>query len=158
MGFIIAFFAIKLCCFNEFLADEPLTGPMLFVYAISVIFVPVMDVFRVFFARICDGRSPFYPDKRHIHHKFLALGYTMRQIRWIIFAMSFAFFAMNVSLSFIAMVNINVVIIADILAWILLNMLISSRVRRLQSQHNEIAESFVDVGKPKAWLKHIWKR
>ena len=72
--------------------------------------------------------------------------------------MSFAFFAMNVSLSFIAMVNINVVIIADILAWILLNMLISSRVRRLQSQHNEIAESFVDVGKPKAWLKHIWKR
>ena len=56
------------------------------------------------------------------------------------------------------MVNINVVIIADILAWILLNMLISSRVRRLQSQHNEIAESFVDVGKPKAWLKHIWKR
>ena len=158
MGFIIAFFAIKLCCFNEFLADEPLTGPMLFVYAISVIFVPVMDVFRVFFARICDGRSPFYPDKRHIHHKFLALGYTMRQTRWIIFAMSFAFFAMNVSLSFIAMVNINVVIIADILAWILLNMLISSRVRRLQSQHNEIAESFVDVGKPKAWLKHIWKR
>ena len=117
-----------------------------------------MDVFRVFFARICDGRSPFYPDKRHIHHKFLALGYTMRQTRWIIFAMSFAFFAMNVSLSFIAMVNINVVIIADILAWILLNMLISSRVRRLQSQHNEIAESFVDVGKPKAWLKHIWKR
>ena len=82
----------------------------------------------------------------------------MRQTRWIIFAMSFAFFAMNVSLSFIAMVNINVVIIADILAWILLNMLISSRVRSLQSQHNEIAESFVDVGKPKAWLKYIWKR
>ena len=131
IGFILAFFAIKLSCFNQFEVDEPLTGQMLFVYAISVIFVPVMDVFRVFFARIRDGKSPFFPDKRHIHHKLLALGCSMRQARWIIFAMSFIFLAMNVLLSFVLKVNINLIIVADLIAWILMNLAISSRMRKL---------------------------
>jgi len=147
IGFILAFFAIKLCCFNQFEVGEPLTGQMLFVYAISVIFVPVMDVFRVFFARLLDKKSPFFPDKRHIHHKFLAMGLSMRQTRWAIFAMSFIFLAMNILLSFVLKVNINLIILADLFVWIALNMAISSRVRKLKLQHNETAERFEDVGK-----------
>ncbi|MFQ8803945.1 MAG: hypothetical protein ACLR8Y_00915 [Alistipes indistinctus] len=34
---------------------------------------------RVFAQRILSGKSPFTPDKRHIHHKFLQLGYTHLQ-------------------------------------------------------------------------------
>ena len=155
IGFILAFFAVKLCCFNEFEPGVPLTGRMLFVYAISVIFVPVMDVFRVFFARLLDGKSPFFPDKRHIHHKFLALGYSMRQARWTIFAMSFLFLTINVILAFILKADINIVIIVDLIVWILLNVAISARVRKLRLQHNEIAEHFEDVGKEKLWLKRF---
>lgn len=153
MGFILAYFAIKLCCSEEFLPKDRFGGTQLFVYAISVIIIPVLDVFRVFFARLVDGKSPFYPDKRHIHHKFLALGMSMRQARWTIFGISFAFVAVNILLSFVLELNINLVIIADLLLWILMNMYISSRVRRLKLQHDEVAESFTDVGKPKVWKK-----
>lgn len=153
MGFILAYFAIKLCCSEEFLPKDRFEGTQLFVYAISVIIIPVLDVFRVFFARLVDGKSPFYPDKRHIHHKFLALGMSMRQARWAIFGISFAFVAVNILLSFVLELNINLVIIADLLLWILMNMYISSRVRRLKLQHDEVAESFTDVGKPKVWKK-----
>ena len=155
IGFILAFFAIKLCCFNQFEVGEPLTGRMLFVYAISVIFVPVMDVFRVFFARLLDGKSPFFPDKRHIHHKFLALGCSMRQARWTIFAMSFLFLTINVILAFILKADINIVIIIDLIVWILLNVAISARVRKLRLQNDEIAARFEDVGKQKLWLKRF---
>lgn len=153
MGFILAYFAIKLCCSEEFLPKDRFEGTQLFVYAISVIIIPVLDVFRVFFARLVDGKSPFYPDKRHIHHKFLALGMSMRQARWAIFGISFAFVAVNILLSFVLELNINLVIIADLLLWILMNMYISSRVRRLKLQHDEVAESFTDVGKPKFYKK-----
>lgn len=153
MGFILAYFAIKLCCSEEFLPKDRLEGTQLFVYAISVIIIPVLDVFRVFFARLVDGKSPFYPDKRHIHHKFLALGMSMRQARWAIFGISFAFVAVNILLSFVLELNINLVIIADLLLWILMNMYISSRVRRLKLQHDEVAESFTDVGKPEFYRK-----
>lgn len=153
MGLILAYFAIKLTCFKEFMPEEKLTDTQLFVYAISVITVPVLDVFRVFFARIVDGKSPFYPDKRHIHHKLLALGMSMRQARWAIFTISAAFLGMNILLSFVMKLNVNLVIVVDLVVWILMNMYISSRVRRLKLQQDEVAISFVDVGKPKSWKR-----
>ena len=153
MGFILAYFAIKLCCFHEFEAGESLEGSQLFVYAISVIIVPVMDVFRVFYARLRDGKSPFYPDKRHIHHKFLAMGFSMRQARWTIFAISLFFLVLNILLSFILKLNINIVILADLFMWVSMNLFISSVVHKLKLQHDTVAERFEDVGKERVWHK-----
>lgn len=42
--------------------------------AFSPLFVPCLDVVRVFMHRIRKGNSPFLPDKSHIHHKLLNLG------------------------------------------------------------------------------------
>lgn len=128
MGYIIAFFAVKLCCFQDFRPTESLTGEELFVYSVSVILVPVLDVFRVFFARIRSGKSPFHADKRHIHHKFLALGLSMRQARWAIFGISFLFWIMNVMMSLVWHWNINIVIAIDVVVWVILNIGLSSMV------------------------------
>lgn len=38
--------------------------------------VPCMDVVRVFIHRIRKGSSPFMPDRSHIHHKLLFLGFS----------------------------------------------------------------------------------
>ncbi len=131
MGFLLAFFTIELCCFKwERVEFDPLyTGDQLFVYGISLIIVPVLDVFRVFVTRIIDGRSPFKPDKRHIHHKFLELGFSMRKARWTIFCISLIFVTMNCLMSFILLWNVNIVIAVDIAAWIMLNMYISRLMR-----------------------------
>jgi UDP-GlcNAc:undecaprenyl-phosphate/decaprenyl-phosphate GlcNAc-1-phosphate transferase len=36
--------------------------------------VPVLDTMMVFLLRIKSGRSPFAPDRRHIHHQLLSIG------------------------------------------------------------------------------------
>lgn len=45
------------------------------VIALSVLFVPVFDSFRVFIARILKGGSPFRADKTHLHHYLMDIGF-----------------------------------------------------------------------------------
>lgn len=155
MGFLLAFFTIELCCFKWDRVDlallgktEPFyTGDQLFVYGISLVIIPVLDVFRVFYSRIRDGKSPFKPDRRHIHHKFLAMGFSMRQARWSIFAMSFVLCALNILMSFVLYWNINIIIVIDLVIWVAFNLYISKCVRERKLRHDAIAEQFEDVGK-----------
>ncbi|MDE6394921.1 MAG: undecaprenyl/decaprenyl-phosphate alpha-N-acetylglucosaminyl 1-phosphate transferase, partial [Duncaniella sp.] len=44
------------------------------VLAFSPLIIPSFDVVRVYIVRIRNHKSPFLPDKNHIHHKFLAAG------------------------------------------------------------------------------------
>lgn len=44
--------------------------------AVGVLILPLYDTLRVFFWRLWQGRSPFHPDKNHIHHLLLDLGYS----------------------------------------------------------------------------------
>ena len=155
MGFLLAFFTIELCCFKWERVDlalinetEPFyTGDQLFVYGISLVIIPVLDVFRVFYSRIRDGKSPFKPDKRHIHHKFLAMGFSMRRARWSIFAMSFVLCALNVLMSFLLCWNINLIILVDLILWVAFNLFISKCVRDLKHRNDSVAVQFEDVGK-----------
>ncbi len=41
---------------------------------VSILFIPLLDTLRVFSIRIFNGRSPFTPDRNHIHHLLLARG------------------------------------------------------------------------------------
>jgi UDP-GlcNAc:undecaprenyl-phosphate GlcNAc-1-phosphate transferase len=38
--------------------------------------VPLFDTLRVFVLRMAAGRSPFSPDKNHVHHRILAMGFS----------------------------------------------------------------------------------
>lgn len=40
----------------------------------SILIIPLMDTLRVFSIRILNGRSPFSPDRNHIHHLLLDRG------------------------------------------------------------------------------------
>ncbi|MDN4164636.1 MraY family glycosyltransferase [Cytophagales bacterium LB-30] len=42
--------------------------------AICVIIMPLFDTLRVFISRMMRGKSPFSPDKTHIHHMLLRMG------------------------------------------------------------------------------------
>lgn len=43
---------------------------------LSVMSIPVADVLRVMTSRMAHGKSPFAPDKNHLHHDFVALGFS----------------------------------------------------------------------------------
>ncbi len=44
--------------------------------AIIILGLPILDTLYVMGQRLLEGKSPFKPDKRHIHHKLLASGLT----------------------------------------------------------------------------------
>jgi UDP-N-acetylmuramyl pentapeptide phosphotransferase/UDP-N-acetylglucosamine-1-phosphate transferase len=48
--------------------------------AISILIVPLLDTLRVFSIRIAKGRSPFIPDRNHIHHLLLDRGMNHRVV------------------------------------------------------------------------------
>jgi UDP-N-acetylmuramyl pentapeptide phosphotransferase/UDP-N-acetylglucosamine-1-phosphate transferase len=51
-------------------------GMGLLPFTIAVLSLPVFDTVRVMMTRIFNGRSPFSPDKTHLHHMFIDLGFS----------------------------------------------------------------------------------
>ena len=45
-------------------------------FTLAVMCVPVFDAMRVMIMRIIRGTSPFNPDKTHLHHLFIELGFS----------------------------------------------------------------------------------
>ena len=77
------------------------------VIALSILFIPVFDTFRVFTRRIIKGRSPFSPDRTHLHHYVLDLGFTHSQTVSILLTAN----ALIVAISFaVQRYNVNVAI------------------------------------------------
>lgn len=48
--------------------------------AFALLIVPLFDTLRVFTLRILGRRSPFSPDRTHVHHYLLDLGFSHRKI------------------------------------------------------------------------------
>ncbi len=46
----------------------------------GVLLLPLMDTLRVFTVRVIQGRSPFSPDRNHIHHLFLKKGFDHKSV------------------------------------------------------------------------------
>lgn len=38
------------------------------IFVLSILSYPIIDIIRIFFRRVYMKKSPFYPDKNHIHH------------------------------------------------------------------------------------------
>ena len=48
-------------------------------FALAVLSIPVFDTLRVMIRRMLRGTSPFLPDKTHLHHAFIARGFSHLQ-------------------------------------------------------------------------------
>ena len=51
-------------------------GVGLVAFALAVLVVPVFDTVRVMTLRMARGNSPFQPDKTHLHHLFIEMGFS----------------------------------------------------------------------------------
>lgn len=54
--------------------------------ALLVLAVPIIDTFWIIVRRLATGRSPFTPDRGHIHHRLLDLGLSQTQTVLLIYA------------------------------------------------------------------------
>ena len=76
MGTIISTFVIGALNTNSPLAAK--VGPDfgMIPFTLAILAIPIFDTLRVMTARIVRGKSPFRPDKTHLHHLFLDLGFS----------------------------------------------------------------------------------
>ncbi len=62
-----------------------------------VLFLPIFDMFIVILRRIFTGKSPFYPDRTHLHHLFFDKG--LSQKRTVIFIYSVTQFCVCIAIN-----------------------------------------------------------
>lgn len=91
---------------NEQVSPDPL------IIALSPMILPLMDVIRVFCIRISKGKSPFLPDKRHIHHRLMESGFTMKTAMATLIVFQIAIMAFNLQMANV--VSINWILCADL--------------------------------------------
>jgi UDP-GlcNAc:undecaprenyl-phosphate GlcNAc-1-phosphate transferase len=56
-----------------------------FLLVVAVVFVPALDMLLAIVRRTRAGRSPFSPDKMHLHHRLLQIGHSHRRAVLLIY-------------------------------------------------------------------------
>jgi len=79
-GFIISILAIHFIEMGKITSAPSIS--------IAILFIPIFDTLRVFIIRIYAGRSPFMPDRRHIHHYISDMGFSHFQVVMILTALN----------------------------------------------------------------------
>ncbi len=51
-----------------------------------ILSLPLADMSAVIMSRLSEGRSPFHPDRRHIHHRLLRAGFSHKKTVLLIYA------------------------------------------------------------------------
>jgi UDP-GlcNAc:undecaprenyl-phosphate/decaprenyl-phosphate GlcNAc-1-phosphate transferase len=67
--------------------------------ALLVLGVPIIDAFWIIVRRLAQRRSPFSPDRGHLHHRLLDVGLSHRQTVILIYAVCLTLAAMSMLLS-----------------------------------------------------------
>jgi hypothetical protein len=93
LGLMNAIFVLKFISVGDAVAARV---PVASVAAIgfSILIVPLLDTLRVFTIRISRGRSPFSPDRNHIHHLLLDRGFSHSQVTITCVGFNMAFIAL----------------------------------------------------------------
>nr|YP_002049162.1 Glycosyl transferase, family 4 [Paulinella chromatophora]ACB42952.1 Glycosyl transferase, family 4 [Paulinella chromatophora] len=68
LGFILAAMSI--------IISSQANSPINALLSLSVLAIPLFDMFIVIMNRISKRQSPFYPDRYHLHHRFLQIGFS----------------------------------------------------------------------------------
>ena len=108
LGIFLCFLSLKL---NQ-MPDSHSFVPNAFVMAFAPLIVPCFDVIRVYIHRLRKHRSPFLPDKNHIHHKIMRCGVSQRVT--MVSIIVFAVFIALANFELANVLDINVLVIGDL--------------------------------------------
>ena len=125
IGLLLSILVIRLSIYAP---NKESILPNGFVIAFSFLIVPLLDVVRVVLLRLRQGKSPFLPDRNHIHHKFITLGLSTHQTLVCIIGIVLGFICLNIIL--IQFLSINALVLIDIIVWIMLHILVSKQIKK----------------------------
>lgn len=123
LGTVSAVLAIKFIDYSYALKETPVIGfvnaPAI---AAGILIIPLFDTIRVFTTRILRGKSPFSPDRRHIHHLLIDFGFSHMQATAVLLLVNMVFISLAFSLGKVLEVHVLLLIeigIASILTYYL---------------------------------------
>jgi UDP-GlcNAc:undecaprenyl-phosphate GlcNAc-1-phosphate transferase len=61
-----------------------LLSPILVV--VAALSIPLLDLVLAVVRRLAAGKSPFSPDKKHLHHRLLRLGHSQKQVVLVLYS------------------------------------------------------------------------
>lgn len=76
MGVMISVFVMNMLNSEPLYIEYVLKGMGMIPFTVAVLAVPVFDTLRVMSMRMLRGNSPFKPDKTHLHHIFIEMGFS----------------------------------------------------------------------------------
>ncbi len=107
----------------------PLATPSL---AVAILIVPLTDTLRVFSLRIMDGKSPFHPDRNHLHHVLLKLGLNHRQVALTLGGVNIFFIVLALLLSGLNItISFGLVVATDLLGIFILHQLLARKEKAM---------------------------
>lgn len=124
IGFIIS------ALITRYSISEPnIIGDSTLGHAFSFLLIPLLDVVRVFVHRIRHHKHPFKPDRNHIHHKFIDAGLSPHQTMILILLIAATLAVVNTLLFSAGNIDINVVVAIDLVFYIILNLILTFRIK-----------------------------
>lgn len=93
---------------------------------VLVLALPILDTLAVMAHRIGHGRSPFSPDKNHIHHRLLALGFAHHEAVMVVYTVQAMLFVTAYLLRF----ESDLLILASVSAFFLATLTVLQRAER----------------------------
>jgi UDP-N-acetylmuramyl pentapeptide phosphotransferase/UDP-N-acetylglucosamine-1-phosphate transferase len=76
MGIVMSVFVLNILKAETCCVHYEGWGIGLVPFTLAVLAIPVFDTVRVMSMRILRGTSPFHPDKTHLHHLFISMGFS----------------------------------------------------------------------------------
>lgn len=128
LGYILSFLVIQYCMYNGSKTEPGYCGTINI--ALSILLVPCMDVIRVVIGRIRNHKSPFLPDKTHIHHKFMDMGFSPRKSLVLIQVISLTFIICTAIMVYYFKTNTNIIFALQVICWTALNIWFSRIIHR----------------------------
>ena len=117
LGLVCSILIIKFIELHSVLDDKTYAFAAAPSMAIAILILPLFDTLRVFTLRLARGKSPFHPDRNHIHHMMIDAGFTHTWASGILIVMNFIFMLIAYSLQPLG--NLSLLIIILLLALLL---------------------------------------
>lgn len=130
LGFTFSYLCIKYAMFNPAVFS---TRPCPILVSFTLVLIPVFDLIRVAIERIAQGKGMFTPDKRHIHHLFLATGMSMHGALLSILALQLLYCLVN----FVSFYHFGIcstfIVLFDVISYALVTVALKAVGKRKQA-------------------------
>lgn len=141
LGFLLAFMILRISKYPP--AVEIVPGGLILL-VLSALFIPLFDAFKVMVVRIAKGKGPFSPDRNHIHHKLIDLGFSKKKAVCLIVLTGALLVVANWILLWY--LDCNVLLILDLSFGVLVNLFIYRRIKRKEySKQRQVEEELLEL-------------